>query len=170
MNNEEYFAALLEKYGDTVMRVAYTYLKNRADAEDVVQDVFMKLIDKNPTFADTSHEKAWFIRVTINICKNRINLFWNKNKCNLDDFVSMASYDNYHADNEVLSAVMSLPEKYRIAVYMYYYEGYSGADIAKIMNKTESGMRTILMRAREKLKNILKEADDFEQEIQVCNG
>lgn len=161
--DKEYIAALLDKYGNTVMRIAYTYLKNQADAEDVTQDVFMKIIEKNPDFHDANHEKSWIIRTTINLCKNRLNLFWNKNKCSIDDIAEAACYDTYTSESsDVLKAVLSLADKYRIVVYMYYYEGYSTPEIAKLLGKADVTVRSTLHRARGMLKEILKEEYDFE--------
>ncbi len=74
---------LVREYSDTVLRVAYTYLKNKADAEDVMQDLFLNIIDKNPEFNDKKHEKLWIIRSTVNLCKNRVSSFWNKHKCSI---------------------------------------------------------------------------------------
>ena len=121
---KDYISDLLDKYSDMVLRIAYTYLKNRADAEDIVQDVFLRIIDKKPSFNDESHEKSWLIRATINMCKNKVNMFWNKNKCSIDDVQEFAVSDKYNSDTSVFQAVMALGEKYRVVVYMYYYEGY----------------------------------------------
>ncbi len=163
MNTEtDYISNLVEKYADTVLRVSYTYLNNKADAEDVVQDVFLKVMEKRPEFNDSTHEKAWLLRTAINMCKNKTNLFWNKNKCSIDEIAEFSAFDSYSTDNSVLKAVMSLPEKYRIPVYMFYYEGYSTAETAKILGKNEATIRSNLSRAREKLKTILKEEYDFE--------
>ena len=144
--SQNYIEGLIEKYGDMVLRISYTYLKNKPDAEDVVQDVFLKVIDKKPNFNDENHEKSWFIRTAINMCKNKLNLFWNKNKCSIDAAADFSTYD-----------------KYRITVYMHYYEGYSTPEISKLLNKPEATVRSLLSRARTKLKNILKEDYDFEQ-------
>ncbi len=153
---------LIDRYGDTVLRIAYTYLKNMADAEDAVQDVFLNIIEKKPEFNDSAHEKVWIIRATINICKNKLNVYWNRNKCSIDDVAEIATYDKYDTDTDVLKAVMSLPEKYRIVIYMYYYEGYSTKEISKLIGKTDVTVRSNLSRARSKLKDILKEGYDFE--------
>lgn len=72
---KEYIGSLVDKYGNMILRIAYTYLKNKADAEDTVQDVFLQIIDKNPIFNDETHEKSWIVRTTINMCKNKLNLF-----------------------------------------------------------------------------------------------
>lgn len=162
---QEYIGNLVDKYGDMILRIAYTYLKNRADAEDAVQDVFLKTMDKAPTFCDEAHEKFWLIRTAINICKNKRNLFWNKNKCSVDDIAETASFDTYHTDSNVMKAVMALAEKYRIAVYMYYYEQYTTPEIAKLLGKSDSCIRSLLHRARGMLKDSLKEEYDFEPEI-----
>ena len=159
---KDYISGLLDKYGDMVLRIAYTYLKNRADAEDIVQDVFLRIIDKKPSFNDENHEKSWLIRATINMCKNKVNLFWNKNKCSIDDVQEFAVSDKYNTDTSVFQAVMALGEKYRVVVYMYYYEGYSTPEIAKVIGKSETTIRSLLHRARNKLKDMLKEDYDFE--------
>ena len=159
---KEYIGGLLDKYGDMVLRISYTYLKNRDDAEDVVQDVFLSVIDKCPEFKDSSHEKAWFVRAAINRCKNKLNLFWNKNKISADDVPEAPFTDRYSTDSGVLDAVTALPKKYKIPVYMYYYEGYSMDEIAKITDAASATVRSQLKRAREMLKNTLKEDYDFE--------
>ncbi len=159
---KDYISGLLDKYGDMVLRIAYTYLKNRADAEDIVQDMFLRIIDKKPSFNDENHEKSWLIRATINMCKNKVNLFWNKNKCSIDDVQEFAVSDKYNTDTSVFQAVMALGEKYRVVVYMYYYEGYSTPEIAKVIGKSETTIRSLLHRARNKLKDMLKEDYDFE--------
>ena len=159
---KDYISDLLDKCGDMVIRIAYTYLKNRADAEDIVQDVFLRIIDKKPSFNDENHEKSWLIRATINMCKNKVNMFWNKNKCSIDDVQEFAVSDKYNTDTSVFQAVMALGEKYRVVVYMYYYEGYSTPEIANVIGKSETTIRSLLHRARNKLKDMLKEDYDFE--------
>ena len=159
---KDYISDFLDKYSDMVLRIAYTYLKNRADAEDIVQDVFLRIIDKKPSFNDESHEKSWLIRATINMCKNKVNMFWNKNKCSIDDVQEFAVSDKYNTDTSVFQAVMALGEKYRVVVYMYYYEGYSTPEIADVIGKNETTIRSLLHRARNKLKDMLKEDYDFE--------
>ena len=118
---KEYIGQLVDKYGDTVLRVSYTYLNNMADAEDVVQDVFLQVIDKKPDFNDENHEKSWLIRTAINMCKNRKKRFWDRSRCSIDEIAEPECYDRYNLDTDVMKAVMSLPEKYRTVVYMLYY-------------------------------------------------
>lgn len=155
-------AALVDTYGNMILRLAYTYLKNKADAEDIVQDVFMQVIEKNPVWNDKAHQKAWLLRTTVNLCKNKLNVFWNRNKCSIDDAAEVGVCDDYHTDTDVLQAVMKLGRDYRLVVHMYYYEGYSTPEIAKILDKSEATVRSLLHRARETLKKELKEAYDFE--------
>ncbi len=160
---EEYIASLVDKYGDMVLRIAYTYLKNMDDAEDAVGDLYLKIVDKEPKFNDETHERLWMVRAIINICKNKLNLYWNKNKCSADDVAETGAFDTYNETPEVLSAVLALPAKYKTAIYLFYYEGFKTPEIAKMMNKTEATVRSIMKRAREKLKSALKEGYDFEQ-------
>ena len=159
---QEHISELVDQYGDMVLRLSYTYLKNKADAEDVVQDVFLKIIEKNPDFHDKAHEKSWIMKVTVNTCKNKLNLFWNKNKRSIDEVAEIAADDTYHTDSNTLKAVMSLPDKYRIAIYLYYYGGYSTPEISKLIGKSETTVRSLLHRARNRLKKLLKEEYDFE--------
>ncbi len=161
MNANEQITAMLDKYGDMILRLAYTYFKNMADAEDVVQDVFLKIVENMPDFADETHEKAWLVRTTINMCKNKLKLFWNRNVGSIDDIKEMSEFDKYDEGSEVLQAVLTLPEKYRTVVHLYYYEEYTTPEIAKLIHKNEATVRSLLHRAREQLKPVLKEVYDF---------
>lgn len=148
----------LDTYGDMVYRAAFSYTKNKMDAEDVAQDVFMKLLETRPAFASAEHEKAWLLRVTINLCKNRLKSFWHTKTGALDD--TLPSQDALGGGDEVLQAVLSLPAPQRTAVYLFYYEGYSTAEIASLLGKKEATVRSLLHRARAALKSNLKEAYD----------
>ena len=161
-NTEKQISFLVDKYSDMIFRLAFSYMKNIYDAEDAVQDVFIKLIENDTEFENDEHEKFWIIRVTINICKNKLKQFWNKNIVELSHAYELPYNDSY-GDDSVLNAVMSLPEHQRIAIHLYYYEGYRTAEIAGFLKKRESTVRSILHRARKQLKEILKEAYDFEQ-------
>lgn len=83
---QNYIEHLVDAYGNSVLRLAYTYLKNISDAEDIVQDVFIKVMETKPDFRDETHEKAWLLRTAANLCKNKLTLLRNKNKCSIDDF------------------------------------------------------------------------------------
>lgn len=158
----EYINSLIDKYSDTALRIALMYLKSKEDAEDVVQEVFLKIIDKKPEFNDERHAKYWITKTAANLSKNRLSLFWNRNKRSIDDAYDIASYDTYNTDTEVIRAVWSLPEKYKLSIYLFYYEGYSTKEIAEITKQKEATVRSLLHRARTKLKDMLKEEYGFE--------
>lgn len=145
----------LTLYGDSLMRVAFTYTQNTSDAQDMVQEAFLRYITKAPEFISREHEKAWLIRVTINICKNYVASAYRKNYAELDESVTVL--DSYSLG--LADAINALPHKYRIVIHMYYYEGYSQKEIAKIINLTESAVATRLQRGRSLLKKKL--GDDY---------
>lgn len=148
----------LDCYGDMILRLAYSYMKNMHDAEDIVQDVFVQLMKNIDKFESSEHKKSWLITVTRNLCKNKLKSSWFKKR---DELVEMPYYDKYK-DNDVLDTVMKLPLKYREVIHLFYYEDYSTGQIAEIVGKKESTVRSLLHRGRNILKDILKEGDDFE--------
>lgn len=163
-NSNETMAQILDRYGNMILRLAYSYLKNSADAEDVFQDVFIKLAEKNPLFENDTHEKAWLIRVTINLCKNKLRSPWRRLK-NIEDTNEASVTPDLDQSSVVLGAVSTLPEKYREVVHLFYYEDYTTAQIAEILKKKEPTVRSLLFRARDMLRESLKEAYDFERSI-----
>lgn len=142
-------------YSDSLMRVAFTYTQNMDDAQDMVQEVFLKYMTKAPAFESAEHEKAWLLRVTINICKNFVNSAYRKTYTGLDESVAVS--DSYTTG--LFEAINTLPEKYRIVIHLYYYEGYSQKEIARIIKLTESAVATRLQRGRSLLRK--KIGDDF---------
>lgn len=147
--SDEYLTQLVQRYADMIMRIAFTYLKNNADAQDVCQEVFIKVVKLQKTFELAEHEKAWIIRVTINACKDMLRSPWKRFFSPIRD----ASIPIQHSDNrEVVARVLELDQKYRIVIYLYYFEDYSTAEIAQLLNRNESTVRTQLKRAREMLK------------------
>lgn len=158
---DETFEHLARAYGDTVFRVAYHTLKSRADAEDVSQTVLLKLYREPKPFQSDDHAKHWLIRVTVNECRKLLRAPWRR-ALPLEDYDGPAQNPEDHSD--VLSAVMALERKYRLCVYLYYYEEYSVREIAQFVHAKESTVQTRLQRAREKLKYTLqreKEASDY---------
>ena len=139
---------VVERNIDKMYRTALAIMGNKADAEDVVQDVFVTLFNKEPDFESSDHETAWLIRVTVNICKNRLNSYWWKK--------SVPLLESYPAPTEehqsVMNEVISLPVKYRIVIHLYYYEGYSTKEIAEMTRQRESTVRAQMTRARSMLK------------------
>jgi RNA polymerase sigma-70 factor (ECF subfamily) len=139
---------MIEEYADMVYRIALTRCQNVENAEDIFQDVFMKFAEKNPKFKNKEHEKAWFIRVTINLSKNVKTSAWNRKTVELDENIEF----NTEEENEIYSIVSTLPQNYRTVIYLLYYEGYKVNEISKLMDKSEGTIKTWLFRAREMLK------------------
>lgn len=146
------FHEIVDRYGNMLINLAYSFCRNKTDAEDVVQDVFIKYIQKAPNFLSEEHQKAWLMRVTINTAINYKNTFWNKNKKSLEDYemVSVSA-----ETEEIWDDVRKLPDKYRIVIDLYYREGLSIKEIAFVLGKSESTVGTQLERGRKKLKNLM---------------
>lgn len=145
----------LNKYGDSLMYLAYSYTKNMDDAQDMVQDAFLRFMTKAPEFETDEHEKAWLIRVIINLCKNFLTSTYKKTYSELDENISVT--DEYSTG--LTEIVNSLPDKYRTVIHLFYYEGYSHKEIAKILDITETAVATRLMRGRNLLKDMI--GDDY---------
>ena len=152
------FEAAVERHGDAIFRLAYSYLKNRADAEDVMQETLLKLYRTGETFADPDHQRYWVIRVAANECKKLLRSPWRRRTDSLETVPEAAALDT-PAQSELFRQVMALPPRYRAAVYLYYYEGYAVAEVAALMGAKPSTVQTWLMRARGQLKIQLKEAE-----------
>lgn len=167
--SEEEYVSYVTQYADMVLRIAINYCKELSDAEDMVQEVFLKLYETRTDFADGEHVKRWLIRVTVNHCKNHLASAWRR-RTQLVEFEKMESiYEQAagggaagasgHSDDDTLfEAVISLPEKYRSVVHLYYYEDYSVREIAHILQRKETTIQSRLMRARRMLKQQLKGA------------
>ena len=156
LNKDEYIHKLIDKYSDMLIRITFLHMKNRSDAEDIVQDVFMKLVENPRLFENSDHEKAWLIRVTINLCKDRLKMAWFRKRIKLEE----NCYSTSTKKSNVLSAVMELPTKYRSIILLFYFESYSIKEIAKIIGVREGTVGSQLHRARKILEITLKE--DFE--------
>ena len=154
--------AILTRYGNHILRLAYSYLHNMADAEEVVQDTLVQFLKTAPTFADKTHEEAWLMRVAGNLSKNRIRYNRVRAADELNDELVAEEREDL---SFVWEAVKSLPVKYREVIHLFYHEGYSTAEIARILQRNESTVRSCLSRGRAQLREILKEAYDFEGTI-----
>ena len=150
------FEEAVERYGDTIFRLAYSYLKNRADAEDVMQETLLKLYRQ--TFDSPDHERYWVIRVAVNECRKLLRSPWRRRTGPLEELPEMAVFDT-PAQSGLFQEVMALPPNYRAAIYLHYYEGYAVREIAAMMRANPSTVQTWLMRARGQLKTNLKEAE-----------
>ena len=154
LRTDREIAEIYARHRDVVYRVCFAYMKNAADTEDAVQDVFYRLIKAGQTFENPEHEKAWLIRTASNVCKNSLRHWWRKRE-NLDDHENLQNNDVYETD-ETLAVVLSLPEKYKTTVYLYYYEGYDSVEISEILRKPQSTVRYFLNEARKLLREKLK--------------
>lgn len=154
MRSEQEANQAIECYADTVRRISFIYLKNEHDVEDVFQEVFMKYVLHDAPFESDEHEKAWLIRIAINACKDSLKTFFRKKVKSIDVLHSEPSY-LLPQDQEVLDIVLRLPEGYRNAIYLFYYEGYSAGEIARILNKKTNTIYTWLSRAKQQLRNEL---------------
>lgn len=157
-----YISDLVDKYSDMVYRTAYHALCDTHYAEDITQEVFLKLCQSIPDFESEEHEKAWILRVTINMCKNYNKKAYSHPNIELSENIPIN--DVYQSDGTVLSAVKALPDKYRTAVYLYYFEGYQIKEIAAIMGSNQNTVSSLLMRARKKLEVMLE--GEFGDELQ----
>ncbi len=142
----------ISEYGDMVYRLAYAQTRNKSDADDIFQDVFLKVVQGHPGFESMEHEKAWLIRVTLNCLKSHWRIAWRKHDVPLDERIPYKEAE----DNMLDEALCRLKSKYRMVVHLFYYEGYSSIEIAEITGEKPSTVRTRLTRARQKLRELLE--------------
>ncbi len=143
---------LFARYGDDVYRFAYSFTRHAADAEDVCQSVFCRLAEGR-TELEPGKEKAWLLACAANACKNRFRFLKRWQSLPLEAAADVPGGDG----GEVLEAVLSLPEKYRAPVHLYYYEGYSQGEIADILGLRLTAVQTRMQRARAMLKEVLSD-------------
>lgn len=153
---------ILDTYGNSILRYAYSYLHNMSDAEEVLQDTLVRFLSAGPVFESGRHEKAWLLRVAGNLSKNRIAYNRVRRTDELDEELAADSREDL---SFVWDAVKQLPENYRAAIHLFYYEGYPTKQIARLLGKKEATVRSDLRRGRERLKAVLKEAYDFEETV-----
>nr|WP_178710030.1 sigma-70 family RNA polymerase sigma factor [uncultured Blautia sp.] len=154
MRNEQEVNRAVEEYSDMIRRLCMIHLKNYADTEDIFQTVFLKYVLSSVVFENKEHEKAWFIRVTINACKDLLKSFFRSRITSLDEILEQAA-DMQEENKEVLEAVLSLPSKYRDVVYLHYYEGYTAPEIGRLLKKTVNTVYTLMTRSRHLLREKL---------------
>jgi RNA polymerase sigma-70 factor (ECF subfamily) len=141
---------IYDRHIDTVYSVCFMYMKNKQDTEDAVNNTFLKLLEKKKTFESEEHEKAWLIRVAINICKNTVT-HWSRNSVDISELPLQAE----EVHNDVLRQVLALPEELKIPVYLHYYAGYSSKEIGKLLHIADSSVRSRLAKARKILEKEL---------------
>ncbi|WP_459129866.1 RNA polymerase sigma factor [Guggenheimella bovis] len=142
--------AIYKRQVDTVYRVAMLYMKNSYDAEDATTQAFLNLMKSPREFDSLEHEKAFLIVTVTNVCKNMLSHWFRKNKTNLEDLEEVLGTNDER--DEILEIVLKLPDELKTVLYMYYYEGYKGDEIAKALDINASTVRSRLARARELLR------------------
>lgn len=149
---------MLSEYGDSILRLAYSYLHNLSDAEEVLQDTLIRFLKTAPALESPAHEKAWLLRVAANLSKNRIS--YNRLRAS-DELKEELAAEEREDLSFVWEAVKALPARYREVIHLFYQEGCPTVQIAQMLDRKESTVRSDLRRGREKLKAVLKEAYDF---------
>ena len=155
-------AALAEQYAGMLYRLAYARTGSRADAEDVMQEVFVRLLRARPEFRDEEHAKAWLLRVGARCAADVLRAPWRRREGPLDDGLPAPEPPG---EGGVVEAVLALPAKYRAAVHLYYYEELSVAEIAAVLGKSEGAVKSRLFRARALLRRYLKEDSDVSERL-----
>ena len=148
MRNQEEIIRMYNQHVDMIYRICFMYLKNQSDTEDAVSTTFSKLMTTNKKFEGIEHEKAWLIVTASNVCKNMIRHWWRNRTELFEADLQGETLEN----SELLNQVLALPNRYKTTIYLYYYEGYSSVEIAQMLNKNESTIRTYLKKGRELLK------------------
>ena len=154
---------LVQTYADMILRICYMYLKHTQDAEDICQDVLVKLLSGNPSFESDEHEKAWIIRTTINACKDHLRSNFWKRAIDLDNANEIEAPKE--PDSELMEYVMQLPKNYRISIYLHYYEGYPVYEIASLLGRSENTVSAYLSRGRKRLKALLEKDADRKKDL-----
>ena len=142
-----------EKYGDTVLRTAYVFAGNYHEAEDITQDIFLKLHSSPKDFQNDEHMKAWLIRATLNRCKNYRKSARFSRTSHIDETLeNTLSCEFSEKEGEIRERIEKLPKKYSLVIYLYYFEGYSIKEMASVLGKNENTVSSLLRRGRTKLK------------------
>lgn len=159
MRSEQEVNKAIEQYSNMIRRICMIHLKSYADAEDIFQTVFLKYVLSSTVFEGEEHEKAWFVRVTLNACKDLLKSFFRSRVISLDEILEnpVEIREDY---KEVLEAVLKLPQKYRDVVYLHYYEGYTAPEISRILGKKVNTVYTLLARSKQMLREELG-GDDY---------
>ncbi len=145
---------VIHQYADMVYRMAYAWMRSKADAEDVFQDVFLSYAQKHPVFQDEGHRRAWLLRVTVNRCKSLHRSAWRRHRASLEEARTAAvpapEFDDLH------QALSRLPARYRAVIHLYYFENYSTQEIAALLHLPHGTVRTQMTRARRLLGDMLQ--------------
>ncbi len=154
---KEELRQLVQRNKNNVYKMAYLYCKNHADADDIFQEVFLRYCKAKPEFQSLEHEKAWFLRITINCCKTLLKSAWFRKTTELD----VELVYNTPESQMLIEHIMALPPKYKIVIYLHFYEGYTIEEISRMYGKNSSTMRTWLQRGKAMLKEILMKEEEL---------
>ena len=157
MYTDQEYTSLVEEYIDSIFRIALNYTKEPADAQDITQEVFFKLYRENRYFESREHCRNWLIRVTINECKKWYRSPWRRH-VSLD--AAVASMPQKQEHKELVRSVLALPKKYRLPIYLHYYEGYTTQEIAELLHIPKGTVCTNLDRGRKILRLQLEEVEE----------
>lgn len=154
--NQHTVREIYERHADNIYRLCYSYMKNSQDAQDALQNTFVKLMRAEKEFDSVNHEKAWLIVTAGNTCKDMLKSWWHKTTVSYDDNIAedMAGSED---DRELMEEILALPTNIRVSIYLHYYEGYSSAEIGKLMKKGDGTVRGYLKKGRKLLKERLGE-------------
>lgn len=155
---KQYFSDMYEKHAKSVYGICLMYLKNRDDAEEAVTEAFIRIMQANPIFENDAHTRAYLIQTAVNISKNLLKSNWHRNVVKDEDVLM---YMATPEEESVMEELLQLPPKYRVVLYMHYYEGYKAQEIADMMKVSLSAVLSRLARGRKKLKDILTEGGYF---------
>ena len=147
------------KYADRLYAAAFNICRQQQDAEDAVQDAFIRLYHSNKDFESEEHIKAWLLRVTINAAKSTKRLFWNRMRSSYEEYMDSLTFEE-ESDRSLMDEVLNLPEKYRIVIHLFYFEEYRVREIADILNVSENTVKTRLLNGRRILKEKLEGWED----------
>ncbi len=160
VDKEARFQKVYDAYMQDVYRLCFSYMKNKMDTEDAVQETFCRFYQAMERVKEEEHVKGWLLVTAGNVCKNILKHWWRKNRSWQENEETKGCYDEYEI--EMLQLVLNLPVKYKTVVYLYYYEGYNSVQIAKLLKKPESTIRTYLQKAKKLLKQELNEGNAVE--------
>lgn len=153
---------VIRKYQNRLFAAAFSVCRDPADAEDAVQDTFIKYYSLRKEFADEEHIRAWLMRVTVNRAKDLSASFWRRSRVSWEEYMATLPFEEPE-DSRLFEAVMRLPEKYRVVIHLFYYEEYSVSEIAQLLHSREGTVKSRLSRGRTLLKTMLKEEWDDDE-------
>ena len=149
-----YFSEIYERYADDLYRMCLIYLKNKYDAEEAVSEAFIRLMENKPAFENKAHEKAWLMKTAVNWCRNMQKSSWARRVVSDDEVLQ---YMTCEEETSIMEEVLALPPKYRMILYLHYYQGYKAGEISEMTGLKQSTVLSRLARGRKKLKDILIE-------------